>query len=155
MFVHDSHKIFMKNFLLKRLLLIGLSLISLSSFAQPAKDLATINKEVTVMARENNIETVKNYCVDYWTSDSNRRDILAKFSSVAETCSCIQDEMKFTVSDDLAERLLRIQVSYQAGTPNKYGSEEENSKTTKEWFDRYSAADRSCKERFIRRKYPR
>lgn len=107
------------------------------------------------MARENNIEVVKNFCVDYWTSDPVKRDILAKFSSVAETCSCVQDEMKFTVSDDLAERLLRGQLSHVAGTPNKYASEDENSKTLKEWSDRYSAADKSCKERFIRRKYPR
>lgn len=63
--------------------------------------------------------------------------------------------MKFTVSDDLAEKLLRMQVSQVAGTPNKYASEEENSRTTADWFNRYSAADKSCKERFIRRKYPR
>jgi hypothetical protein len=144
----------MKNIMLKRLLLIGLAINSLTCFAQSTKDLETLNKEVTAIARQQNIETVKRYCVDYWTSDSNKRDILAKFSSVAETCSCIQDEMKFTVSDDLAERLLRIQVSYQAGTPNKYGTDEENSKTTKEWFDRYSAASVSCGQRFMRRKYP-
>jgi hypothetical protein len=144
----------MKNLMLKRLLLVGLSLISFSCFAQSTKDLATINKEITAIARENNIETVKNFCVDYWTSDPNRRDILAKFSSVAETCSCIESEMKFTVSDDLAERLIRMQVSAQDGTPNRYDSEEENLKITKEWFNRYTAADKSCKERFIRRKYP-
>lgn len=138
--------------MLKKLVLIVIALISFTSFAQPTKDLATINKEITATARENNIESVKKYCVDYWTSDPNRRDILAKFSSVAETCSCIESEMKFTVSDDLAERLLRIQVSYQAGTPNKYASEEENSKTLKEWFDRYSAASVSCGQRFMRRR---
>ena len=139
----------------KRLLLIALTFISISCFSQPTKDIATINKEVTAAASENNIETVKNFCVDYWTSDPSKRDLLAKFSSVAETCSCMQDEMKFTVSDDLAERLLRMQVSQAAGAPNKYASEEENSRTTADWFNRYSAADKSCKERFIRRKYPR
>lgn len=155
MLAQVEHKRFYGNLMLKRLLLLGLSLISFSSFAQSTKDLATINKEVTAIARDNNMDSVKKYCVDYWTSDPDRRDILSKFSSVAETCSCIQEDMKFTVSDDLAERLLRIQVSYQAGTPTKYASEEENSKTLKEWFDRYAAADKSCKERFIRRKYPR
>jgi hypothetical protein len=153
-FVHDSHQLFMKNLMFKRLLLMGLALMSFSCFAESTKDIATINKEVAAMARENNIESVKKYCIDYWTSDPNRRDILAKFSSVAETCSCIESEMKFTVSDDLAERLLRIQVSHQAGTPNKYASEEENSKTLKEWFDRYSAASSSCGQRFMRRRYP-
>ena len=62
--------------------------------------------------------------------------------------------MKFTVSDALAERLLRMQMYKDSGTPNLHASEEENLKTTKEWIDRYSVADRSCKERFIRRKYP-
>ena len=104
------------------------------------------------MARENNTSWAKKHCIDYWTNDISRRDILAKFSSVAETCSCILDEMKFTVSDDLAERLLRLQVGHQNGTPNKFASEEENSKTTKEWFDRYSAASVSCGERFMRRR---
>jgi hypothetical protein len=65
--------------------LVGLSLIAFSCFAHSTKDLAAINKEITATARENNIESVKKYCVDYWTSEPNKLDILAKFSSVAET----------------------------------------------------------------------
>ena len=138
--------------MLKKLPSIVLALISFTGFAQSTKDLATLNKEFAALARENNIELVKNYCVDYWTIDPGKRDILAKFSSVAETCSCVQDEMKFTVSDDLAERLFRGQLAHIAGTPNKYASEEENSKTLKEWSDRYSAASVSCGQRFMRRR---
>ena len=63
---------------LKKLPSIVLALISFTSFAQSTKDLVTIDKEVTAVARENNIETVKNFCVDYWTSDPGKRDILAE-----------------------------------------------------------------------------
>ena len=123
------------------LILVGL-LIECS--AQPTKD-------ISKLARENNTETVKRYCVDYWTADPVKRDLLAKFSSVAETCSCIDDEMKFTVSDDLALRLLQFQSDKNSASATKYLTEEVSDKTAKEWFERYFAATASCGQRFIRR----
>ena len=63
--------------------------------------------------------------------------------------------MKFTVSDDLAERLLNMQIGHQDGAPNKYLTEDERLKTNKEWADHYNAASVSCKETVIRRRNQR
>jgi hypothetical protein len=146
-----SIKIAGQNYMQKRKILIFLAFISISCLAETKKDLAALQKEMTVLARESHIETVKKYCVNFWIEPS-KRDVLSKFASVAEMCECVQSDMKFTVSDDLAERLFNIQLGHHAGSPNKYLNEEESLKTTKEWFDRYSAADISCKERFLRRR---
>jgi hypothetical protein len=132
----------------QRIILIILAVLPLACLAEPEKDLATL-------ARENNMVTVKNYCVDYWTTDSSRRDSLSKVSSVSELCGCIQEDMKFTVSDDLATRLLQMQAGHQAGSANKYVGDDAILQTTKEWLDRYSAASVSCGERFMRRKNQR
>jgi hypothetical protein len=129
----------------KKLFLGFLLAVPLLGFSKPEKDLASL-------ARENNMETVKGYCIDYWTNDSSRRDILMKFSSLAETCGCVQEDMKFTVSDDLAIRVLKMQQGNQVAATNKYLSEDEISRTTKEWFALYSAASISCGERFMRRR---
>lgn len=138
----------------QRLLLVFLTFISIACLAEPKKDRATLEKEFTALAKESHVETVKNFCVNTWI-EPNKRDILSKFASVAEMCECVQAEMKFIVSDELAVRLFNMQIGHQAGTPDKYASEEENSRTTKEWLARYSAADGSCKERFIRRRNQR
>ena len=130
-----------------RTLLIILAVFPLACLAESEKDFATV-------ARESNAETVKRYCVGQWTEPS-ANEILSKVSSVAELCGCVQDEMKFAVSDDLSIRLLKAQAGHQAGELNKYLTEDERLRTFKEWGDHYNAASRSCKESVIRRRNQR
>ena len=130
--------------MMKRLLLIALLFLANSTWAaEPAKDLVTD-------AREEQGEMVKKKCVDFWTTDSNSR-ILAKYSSVAEICGCIQDEMKFTVSDNLSIRLYQAPNGYIDGSLSREAFE----MILDEWNNRYSAASLSCFQRFIRRRNQR
>lgn len=135
----------------QRLLLIFLTLLSIACSAETEKDLATLQKEFTTLARESHLYTVKNYCVNFWI-EPGRRDALSKFASVAEMCECVQSDMKFTVSDALAEKLFQMQIDHQVSQTNKQLSEAETLSVMKEWMSRYSAAEVSCKERFVRRR---
>lgn len=113
--------------------------------------LEQLEKEFTILARENNTETVKNYCIEKW-SDPKSIEINSKFSTVAEFCTCAQDEMNYLIQDTVSVNLLKIQMQNAKKSPNQYLTEEEIANTTKQWLEKYSIADRACREKFMRRK---
>ena len=107
--------------------------------------------ESAKLIRDNSSLSAKNSCVQYWT-DKSHSDILSKFATVSEMCSCMKDEMEFTVSDDLALGLFMMQANNQNVDNTKFATDEEVTATKKAWTKLYGSAHSVCVERFIQRK---
>lgn len=102
------------------------------------------------IARKNYSETVKNYCIDQWSA-KEKIDLLSKFATLSEHCKCMQDEMDYSVNDDLATRVIQMQLQTNDSAV-KYLSDEVIEGTIREWDAKYRVAHRACTERFIRRR---
>ncbi|WP_396439865.1 hypothetical protein [Limnohabitans sp.] len=106
--------------------------------------------QTSEIARKNYSETVKNYCIDQWSA-KEKIDLLSKFATLSEHCKCMQDEMDYSVSDDLVTRLIQMQLKINDSTV-KYLSDEVVKGTIREWDAKHHVAHRACTERFIRRR---
>jgi len=115
------------------------------------KNAAQIEKELAITARANNTETVKNTCISDW-SDKSKIELNSKFSTLAEFCTCLQEEMNYLMPDALSVNLLKMQIQNVKNTPNLYLTEAEMQSTAKQWSEKYSIADRVCRAKFARRR---
>ncbi len=106
--------------------------------------------QTSEIAKKNNSETAKNYCINFWSAQE-KIDALSKYATLSEQCKCVQDEMDYSVNDDLAKRLIEMQI--QANNSEvKFLSEEVVKETTREWQSKYDVANRVCGLRFVRRR---
>ena len=121
--------------------------LPLCSFAQ-SSDIAKNNS--SEIAKKNYSETVKNYCINFWSAQE-KIDALAKYATLSEQCKCTQDEMNYSVTDDLATRVIEMQI--QANNSEvQYLNEDGIKETVREFQSKYGVANRVCAERFIRRR---
>jgi hypothetical protein len=121
------------------------------SFADNFSDTIKMSEiELVTLARKNYDGTVKNYCVNFW-SPPDKIDLLSKFATVSEHCKCMQDEMNYSMTDDLAIRLLKLQMQADI-LEEKYLSVDLVKATANEWGSKYGVAHKTCTERFIRRR---
>lgn len=125
------------------ILLLALACAPVLGLADPSIDVS--------QARNYTIDTLaKKVCIAHWSQPDNAA-AMAPFASISEHCSCIQDEMRYTVSDELAVKSFR---SLLEGTPKQSGPL--LSAGEREWvsdsFGRlYVAAEKSCREKVVRR----
>ena len=137
---------------LHKFIVISTAMCSFASTAlEKDKSAEQLEKELTITARENNIETVKNFCISKW-SEKQSIEILSKFSTLAEFCTCTQEEMKYLVPDVLSVNLLKLQVQTTNKNAKQYLTEEEMSETTTQWYASWTIANKTCGEKFMRRK---
>jgi len=136
----------------RKLIILCLVIYSGISFAiEKDKKSDQLEKDLVILARENNTETVKNYCIKKW-SEPQSIEINSKFSTVAEFCTCVQEEMNYLISDVLSENLFKMQIQTTNKSTNQYLTDDEVSNTATQWFEKYSIADRACREKFMRKK---
>jgi hypothetical protein len=117
----------------------------------PIFGLANSERQIAI-AREFTTETApKGFCIANW-SKPERSAALSKFASISEMCACVQREMQFLVSDDLAITFLEARLGMQEGDPGKYISADAAEKAVTDFWNLYVGADRACCEKFIRRR---
>jgi len=116
----------------------------------PILGLANSEKEIAG-AREYTINTAtKNLCIKHW-SEPEKAAALAPFASISEMCSCIQDELRYTLSDDLAVTYFKGQLEVVIGQYGKLLPAGEGQKAATNVASLYNAADDGCRQKFIRR----
>jgi hypothetical protein len=59
--------------------------------------------------QKNNSETAKSFCINFWSAQE-KIDALSKYATLSEQCKCTQDEMNYSVTDDLATRVIEMQI---------------------------------------------
>lgn len=104
-----------------------------------------------VIARNNVNRTIKKLCVDRW-SESSGSKALAPFASLSEMCQCVEQEVSYAVSDELADKVIKMQIDVNGTNSEKYLSQGDIDQTTKEFFSLYQAGSRGCMEKFIRQR---
>lgn len=110
--------------------------------------LERLDKEIASIARQNNLDTAKTLCVDEWSKRKNV-EMLSKFATTSEFCKCVQDEMKYLVSDNLAINLLKLQLRRRTDLDIEHLSDKEVEKTSQDWADYLSSSYHSCAEKYI------
>ena len=122
-----------------------------NNVASETIELDRLDKEITTLARQNNIETSKRMCVDYWTQP-NQLKALSKFATISEQCSCVQNEMKYLVTDELANALIKTQIQSQGNSTLPRLSDEVIKNTINEWGTHLNSSYRTCSEKFMSRR---
>jgi hypothetical protein len=106
--------------------------------------------QTSEIARKNYSETVKNYCINYWTTEEGNKH-LSKFATISEQCKCVQDETSYFLTDDFANRVLEMQLQAN-NSAHKFMSEDAANAIISEIISKFSSANRACGEKFIRRR---
>lgn len=102
-------------------------------------------------ARENNMASTKNYCVDFW-GRPDRAEALSKIATLSEQCECVQGEMRYMVSDELAVKVMNLQTQNREGLGYTLLSEAEVKDAAMDWTDKWHTANKACGEKFLRRR---
>lgn len=109
-----------------------------------------LSEKLITTARQNFAVTTKNYCINFWSAPE-KLTVLSKFATVSEQCKCTEDEMSYLATDDLAIRLIEMQIQAADASVN-YLDEDAIKATVNEWQNKYQAANQACTGRFIRRR---
>ena len=111
--------------------------------------------DIKALARKSIQGAAKNFCVGEW-SDNPHSISLAPYASVSEMCQCVEREISYTASNELAERFVTMQFYINATNSEKnsekYLSKEVNNKTLQDFLALYGSAVRGCGEKFIRQR---